>query len=457
MTAQATVFVIDDEREMVELVQLGLKKRGFDVVPFDTGAAAIAGLTAHDVDVVVTDLHMKGMTGLELCQQLVADRPDLPVIVLTAFGSFETAVGAIRAGAYDFVTKPVEIEALAIAVRRAAERRRLSGEVRRLREVVASTRGRGDLIGASPAMQTVYQLIDQVSATDATVLITGESGTGKEVAAREIHARSRRSEGPFVALNCAAMPEALLESELFGHAKGAFTDAKQSRQGLFQQAHGGTLFLDEIGEMAIAMQPKLLRVIQERKIRPIGSESELSVDVRLITATNRDLEEMVEDKRFREDLYYRINVIHIPLPPLRARGGDVLLLAQHMLSQYAAVLDKKVVSLSPAAAERIVVYDWPGNVRELSNCLERAVALAHFEQVQVEDLPDKIRNRQVQRATLALANEVPELVTLEEVERRHVLRVLEACDKNRTDAAKILGLDRKTLYRKLLRWGLNEG
>jgi two-component system, NtrC family, response regulator AtoC len=457
VTVLTKIFVIDDEKEMVELVQLGLKKRGFVVVPFSNGADALAGLTEHDVDVVVTDLNMKGMTGLELCQTLVADRPDLPVIVLTAFGSFETAVGAIRAGAYDFVTKPVEIEALAIAIRRAAERRRLSGEVKRLREVVASTRGRGDLVGASPAMQQTYTLIDQVSATDATVLITGESGTGKEVVAREIHNRSRRKDAPFVAINCAAVPEALLESELFGHAKGAFTDAKQSRQGLFAQAHGGTLFLDEIGEMAISMQPKVLRAIQERKIRPVGAEGEISVDVRLITATNRDLEEMVESKAFREDLYYRINVIHIPLPPLRARGGDVLLLAQHMLRQYAAVFDKKVMGLSPAAAERLVGYDWPGNVRELGNCLERAVALAHFEEIQVEDLPDKIRNRQTPRSTSITANELPELLTLEEVERRHVLRVLEACHGNRTDAAKILGLDRKTLYRKLLRWGVNDG
>ncbi len=456
MTAQTKIFVIDDEKEMVELVQLGLKKRGFAVVPFSNGAEALAGLTEHDVDVVVTDLNMKGMTGLELCQTLVADRPDLPVIVLTAFGSFETAVGAIRAGAYDFVTKPVEIEALAIAIRRAAERRRLSGEVKRLREVVASTRGRGDLIGASPAMQTTHTLIDQVSATDATVLITGESGTGKEVVAREIHNRSRRKDAPFIAINCAAVPEALLESELFGHAKGAFTDAKQSRQGLFAQAHGGTLFLDEIGEMAISMQPKVLRAIQERKIRPVGAEGEISVDVRLITATNRDLEEMVEAKAFREDLYYRINVIHIPLPPLRARGGDVLLLAQHMLRQYAAVFDKKVMGLSPAAAERLVAYDWPGNVRELGNCLERAVALAHFEEIQVEDLPDKIRNRSAPRSTNINSNELPELLTIEEVERRHTLLVLEACKNNRTDAAKILGLDRKTLYRKLLRWGMND-
>src|SRR3954469_1524331 len=402
---------------MVDLIALGLKKRGFQIVPFGSGADALAAISNHDVDVIVTDLNMKGMTGLELCQRVATERPDIPVLMLTAFGSFETAVGAIRAGAYDFVTKPVEIEALAIAIRRAAEHRALRGEVKRLREVVASTRGRGDLVGASPAMQQVYTLIDQVSATDATVLITGESGTGKEVVAREIHERSRRKDAPFVAINCAAVPEALLESELFGHAKGAFTDAKHSRQGLFAQANGGTLFLDEIGEMAISMQPKVLRAIQERKIRPVGAESEISVDVRLITATNRDLEEMVEAKAFREDLYYRINVIHIPLPPLRARGGDVLLLAQHMLRQYAAVFDKKVMGLSPAAAERLMAYDWPGNVRELGNCLERAVALAHFEEIQVEDLPDKIRNRQAPRSTSITANELPELLTLEEVER----------------------------------------
>jgi two-component system response regulator HydG len=320
--------------------------------------------------------------------------------------------------------------------------------------VVANTRRHGELIGASPAMQQIYQLIDQVSTTDATVLITGESGTGKEVVAREIHNRSRRKAAPFVVINCAAVPEALLESELFGHAKGAFTDAKHSRQGLFQQANGGTLFLDEIGEMAISLQPKLLRALQERKVRPVGAEAEITVDVRLLTATNRELEDMVEDKRFREDLYYRINVIHLPLPPLRARGGDVLLLAQHLLRHYATVFDKKVMGLSAAVAERLMAYDWPGNVRELGNCLERAVALAHFEEIQVEDLPDKIRHSR--RTNPMSGSELPELLTLEEVERRHVVRVLEACHGNRTDAAKILGLDRKTLYRKLLRWGVSD-
>jgi two-component system response regulator HydG len=421
------VFVIDDEKEMTDLLQLGLKKRGFTVVAFASGPDAVAALPEHDVDVVVTDLNMKGMTGLEVCQRIVADRPDIPVIVLTAFGSFETAVGAIRAGAYDFVTKPVEIEALAIAIRRAGEHRQLRGEVKRLREAVKTALGRGELVGASPAMRHVYDLIEQVSATDATVLITGESGTGKELVAHAIHERSRHKTGPFVTLNCAAVPEALADAEL---------------EARFHEASNGTLFLDEVGELPVAVQPRLLRAIQDRK------------DVRIIAATNHDLEGMVEDKRFREDLYYRINVIHIPLPPLRARGGDVLLLAQHMLRQYAVVVGKKVVGLSPAAAERLIAYEWPGNVRELGNYLQRAVAVAHFEEIQVEDLPDKIRHRS--RGSSLSGLDLTELLTLEEVERRHVLRVLEACDGNRTDAAKMLGLDRKTLYRKLLRWGVGD-
>jgi two-component system, NtrC family, response regulator AtoC len=420
------VFVVDDEREMTELVQVGLKKRGFIVSTFGNGADALAALAEHDVDVVVTDLNMKRMTGLELCQHVVADRPDIPVIVLTAFGSFETAVGAIRAGAYDFVTKPVEIEALAIAIRRAGEHRQLRGEVKRLRAAVETARGRHDLVGASPAMRKIYDLIEQVSATDATVLITGEAGTGKGVVARAIHDHGRRRAASFVTVNCAALPEPFVESELVA---------------LFEQARGGTLFLEEIAELAVSVQPKLLRIVQEH-------------DVRIIAATHGDLEEMVEDRRFREDLYYRINVIHVPLPPLRARGGDVLLLAQHLLRHYAVVFDKNVVGISPAAAEKLVAYDWPGNVRELGNCIEHAVSIAHFEDLRAEDLPEKLLRRA--RTTALSGTDLSELLTLEEVERRHVLRVLDACNGNRTDAAKILGLDRKTLYRKLLRWGVGD-
>ncbi len=418
------VFFVDDEREMVDLVVLGLKKRGITVVPFNTGGDAIAALPDHDIDVVVTDLNMKGMSGLEVCQKVVADRPDVPVIVLTAFGSLETAVGAIRSGAYDFVTKPVEIEALAIAVRRAAEHRALRGEVKRLREAVATTRGHGDLVGASPPMHRVYDLVEQVAAAESPVLITGESGTGKQAVARVMHERSRRASGPFIALTCAGADDALTEA--------------------FARAKGGTLFLEDVSELPLAAQPLLLRKLQEG-----------TPDVRIIAASSQDLEAMIEDKRFREDLFYRINVIHVPLPPLRARGGDVLLLAQHFLRKAAVVLDKKVVALSPAAAERLLAHDWPGNVRELENSIERAVAVAHFEDIQVEDLPEKIRERRARNAALS-GSDLPELLTLEEVERRHVLRVLEACKSNRTDAAKILEVDRKTLYRKLLRWGVPE-
>ncbi len=417
-----TVLVVDDEREMVDLVALGLKRRGFAPVAAGSGAEALVALTHHDVDVVVTDLNMKGMSGLELCQAVAADRPDIPVIVLTAFGSFETAVGAIRAGAYDFVTKPVEIEALAIAVRRAGEHRALRGEVKRLQAAVALTRGAGELVGGSPAMHAVYRLIEQVSPTDTTVLITGETGTGKELVAREIHRAGKRASAPFITLECAAAHD-----ERFAQTLASAT--------------GGALFLDEVADLPAVLQSKLLAVLQDRS------------DVRVIAATSRDLEEMVEERQFRDDLYYKLNVVHVPLPPLRARGGDILLLAQRFVGTYAALTGKQVVGITAAAAERLTGYEWPGNVRELASCMERAVAMTRFEELQADDLPDKVRA--TSKRTLS-GTELTELLTLEEIERRHVLRVLEACNGNRTDAAKMLGLDRKTLYRKLLRWGVGE-
>jgi two-component system response regulator HydG len=280
------------------------------------------------------------------------------------------------------------------------------------------------------------------------VLINGESGTGKELVARALHEKSRRASGPFVAVNCAAMPEALLESELFGHAKGAFTDAKAARSGLFVQAHGGTLFLDEVGEMPLGLQPKLLRALQERVMRPVGGDREVSFDVRLVAATNRDLEGMVEENRFREDLYYRLNVVQMELPPLRSRGGDILLLAQHFIEHFAARADKRVTGLHEAVAERLMSYSWPGNVRELRNCIERAVAVTGAERLTVEDLPEKIRAYRASHVVVA-SGDPSELTTLEEVERRYILRVMEEVKGNKSLAAQILGLDRKTLYRKL--------
>jgi two-component system, NtrC family, response regulator AtoC len=450
----ARVLVVDDDKEMCRLLEITLGKKGYTVDARTTAPEAFDLLTATDYDVVVSDLNMKGMSGLELCERIAQNRPDIPVVVITAFGTFETAVAAIRAGAYDFITKPFEVDVLELTLRRAVQHRVLREEVKRLRRAVEDReRGFEDLIGQSPAMLSVKELVQRVAETDTSVLITGESGTGKEVVARALHQRSRRSEGPFVAINCAAMPEALLESELFGHEKGAFTDAKAKTPGLFVQATGGTLFLDEIGDMPLGLQPKLLRALQERKVRPVGGGGEIGFDARIVAATNRDLETAVDEKRFREDLYYRINVIHVQLPPLRARGNDVLLLAQAFLQQLATQSGKNVVGLSTAAAEKILSYHWPGNVRELSNCVERAVALTQFDQLQVEDLPEKVRDYR-QSHIIVASEDASDLVPMEEVERRYVLRVLQAVGGNKTMAAQILGFDRKTLYRKLERYGV---
>ncbi|HEX5748150.1 MAG TPA: sigma-54 dependent transcriptional regulator [Archangium sp.] len=441
------ILVVEDEREMRALLEKGLARRGF--IPTVRGRAdeAFPLLETEDFDTVLTDLRMPGMDGLALCERIVLNRPDIPVVVLTAFGTLETAVAAIRAGAYDFVTKPVDVDALVLVLERAVQHRALREEVRRLRQALGDASADGGWVGESPALRRVYELIERVADSDTSVLITGESGTGKEVAARALHARSRRHAGPFVAINCAAMPEQLLESELFGHARGAFTDAKAARTGLFIKANGGTLFLDEVGEMPLSLQPKLLRALQERTVRPVGGDSELPFDARIVAATNRDLELAVEEGRFREDLYYRLNVIGLELPPLRARGNDVLLLAQRFVEHFAGRSGKRVLGLSPAAAQRLLTYTWPGNVRELQNCIERAVALTSYEQLTVEDLPERIRD--YRGSNRAQADDVSELVSLEEMERRYIQRVLEAVGGSRTLASRILGVDRKTIYRKL--------
>jgi len=310
------------------------------------------------------------------------------------------------------------------------------------------------MMGESAPMQRVFDMVERVAENDATVLITAESGTGKELVARAVHARSARGAGPLVTINCAAMPEALLESELFGHTKGAFTDAKAARKGLFEEASGGTLFLDEIGEMPLGMQAKLLRALEERKVRPVGGNAEVEFDARILAATNRDLESLIEEKAFRADLYYRVNVVHIELPPLRSRGGDVLLLAQAFVERFAKRHRKRVTGFSAEVAGKLMAYAWPGNVRELQNSIERAVALARFEELTVDDLPPKIRDYRSSDVLVA-STDPGELVTLEEVERRYVGRVMEAVGWNKTEATKVLGIDRSTLYRKLERYRLS--
>jgi two-component system response regulator HydG len=297
----------------------------------------------------------------------------------------------------------------------------------------------------------VNDLIERVAKSEAAVLITGESGTGKELVAQAIHRRSRNASGPFIAINCAAMPEALLESELFGHVKGAFTDARNARRGLFLKANGGTLFLDEIGEMPIGMQPKLLRALQERTVRPVGGDSEERYEARIITASNRDLEDEVHERRFREDLFYRINVVRIAVPPLRARGNDVLLLAQHFMKRYATQASKNITGISTPVAAKLLAYGWPGNVRELQNCIERAVTFARFDTLVIDDLPENIRNYRSTNLTIP-GVDPREMLTMDEVERRYILRVLKQTRGSKTAAATVLGLDRRTLYRKLERW-----
>ena len=447
------VLVIDDASDMCEMLEMTLGRRGFTV---DWRTSAEAGVDAIDgeaYDVVLTDLNLgAGMSGAQFCERLSEAWPLLPTVVMTAFGSLDTAVAALRAGAYDFITKPVDNDLLALTLERAIGHHRLSSELRRLRRAVDETRRFEAIIGQSPPMAKLFTLLDRVARSNASVLITGESGTGKELVARAIHQRGRRSDAPFVAVNCAAMPAPLLESELFGHTKGAFTDAKTARTGLFVKASGGTVFLDEIGDLPLTLQPRLLRTLQERTVRPVGGDEEVEIDVRVVAATNRDLETAVEERAFREDLFFRINVIHVELPPLRSRGGDILLLAQHFVEHFSAVSGDEVRTISSAAAERLQRYPWPGNVRELQNCIERAVALAEYTELAVDDLPDRVRKHEASHVVVA-ADDPSELVPLAEVERRYILKVLEAVGGNKTMAGKILGLDRKTLYRKLERWG----
>jgi two-component system response regulator HydG len=412
-------------------------------------------LRDQDFDVIITDLNLDGASGIDLCKRFTENRPDTPVIVITAFGDMSAAIGAIRAGAHDFINKPLDMTVLERAIERATQHRHLREEVKRLSRASAgetSTGGAlGALTGTSRAMLGVYDLVRRVAAADTTVLLSGESGTGKELVARALHEQSDRREGRFVAINCAAVPAELLESELFGHVKGAFTDAKNSRQGLFEQASGGTLLLDEVGEMPLEMQPKLLRVLQERQVRPVGGNISVPVTARIIAATNRDLEAEVEQKRFREDLFYRLNVVQIEIPPLRARGNDILLLAEHFVRKFSERSGKPVHGLSVEAQTKLLAFDWPGNVRQLENTIERAVALTRGEQVTLEDLPERVARFDGSSGVL---NDVDleHVRTLDQVERRHIEQAVKHAHGNKTRAAKALGIDRRTLYRKLERY-----
>jgi DNA-binding NtrC family response regulator len=446
------VLIVDDDQAMCEMLNDDLHRRGFVPSWYTMAEEAFSHVMEEDFDVLLADINLPGMSGIELCERVVANRPDIPVIVVTAFGNLDTAIAAIRAGAYDFVTKPLDLDLLAIALQRAIGHRALQEKVKLLSQAVEHAQPFEELLGESPSMQALSSQIARVVDTETSVLILGESGTGKELVAQTLHKHSRRGSGPFIPINCSALPETLLESELFGHKRGAFTDAKSDRKGLFLEAEGGTLFLDEMGEIPMALQPKLLRAVEERRIRPVGGNTEVSFDVRIISATNRDLESAVEEGLFREDLFYRLNVIQVAVPPLRARGTDVLLLARHFIQHFSHRTGKRVVDISNTAAKKLLAYSWPGNVRELRNAMEHAVALTRFEKVSVEDLPKKIRAYRSDHVLVG-AEDPSELISMEEVERRYILHVLKAVGNNRTLAARILKLDRKTLYRKLQGYG----
>lgn len=451
------VLIVDDDVAMCEVLSEALGARGFDIVFATSAESALARLDQMDFATVVTDVCMPGSNGIELCQRITGKYPQIPVIVITAFGRLETAIDAIRAGAYDFITKPLESESLALTLERAIQLRSLRDEVKRLRFALHQDAQLPTILGECPEIQKVRNTVARISESDVAVLISGESGTGKEIVARALHSAGKRADGPFVHVDCGSLSESALEWELFGDHKESAT-APRSRPavqasgragagGVLAQAQGGSLFLDEVDRLTPTMQLRLLRALQQGSSSNCG-EGGLGHDCRLIASTNRDMESAVADGEFREDLYFQINVVHLEIPPLRARGGDVLLLAQHFLREFRQRSKMAIVGLAPSAAQKLLAYPWPGNMRELRNCIERAVALASCDHVTPDDLPEKIRDYAPAHVLLA-ADDPSELATMDEVERRYILRVLEAVGGNKTLAARVLGFDRKTLYRKL--------
>ena len=454
----ARVLIVDDERKMRRVLQILLEQMGLESVAAANGEEALERFGAEKVDVVLTDLKMPGMSGVDLLAKIRAVDPDVPVIVLTAHGTVQTAVAAMKQGAFDYILKPFDVQAIELVIRNALEMGRYRTENRFLKEQVGTT-GFENLVGGSPAMQTIYDLIRQVAPAKTAVLITGETGTGKELVARAVHNLSPRRDKLFVPLNCAAIPQDLLESELFGHVRGAFTGAQAERTGKFELADGGTLFLDEIGDMAYPLQAKLLRVLEEGVIERIGSNKPIKIDVRVVSSTNRDLAASIREGRFREDLYYRLNVFHIHLPPLRERREDIAHLAEFFLGEFGREMGKGTLTLAPDAPAVLQSYHWPGNVRELRNLMERAAVLGTGPQIDGNMVRLLLPPAPAQRAA---TEETPEPAAdnlqlepaVEELERKLILRALGVANDNKAEAARLLGVSERTLWYKLKRYAL---
>ncbi|OUO52809.1 two-component system response regulator [Desulfovibrio sp. An276] len=453
-----TVLVVDDDDAHRGMLRMMLKSWGYTVEEAADGDEAVEKVHAKAFDAVLTDVRMGKVNGIEAMKQILSYNPSLPVILMTAYSSVETAVDALRIGAYDYLIKPLDFDALKETLNKAIEHSRLGVENRELRRQFSEENASTEILGRSPAITSMLSMIRTVAPTEATVLITGESGTGKELVARALHAQSLRKDEPLVTVNCAALAETLLESELFGHEKGAFTGADKRREGRFKQADRGTLFLDEIGEMPIGVQAKLLRALQQGEIQRVGSDKSEHVDVRVIAATNRDLRKEVEERRFREDLYFRLNVISLEVPPLRQRKEDIPLLAAHFLSHYAERNHKNVKGFSAQCMDMLLHYDWPGNVRELQNAVERAVILCTGEYVTGPELPVNIAKLAAE--AMPKSSEVSSSLAglpLEEVERRAIEETLRETGDNKSAAARKLGITRATLHKKLRKYGSDKG
>ncbi|HWP35949.1 MAG TPA: sigma-54 dependent transcriptional regulator [Gemmatimonadales bacterium] len=450
------LLVVDDESGILDSLRILLRNNGFDVVAVQGGQAGLEALAAQKPDIVLSDIKMPRVSGIDILRAARERDPELPVILMTAQAELQSAIQAVNQGAFYYIQKPFANDDLVAICRRAAEYRALRSENRELKSEIRR-RDRSAVaqpIGGSPSFAEVLRFARQVARTESTVLIQGESGTGKEVIARFIHELSERSDGPFLSINCGALPESLLESELFGHVRGSFTGAVRDKQGLFAAARAGTFFLDEIAEIPPSTQVKLLRVLQEREIMPVGATEAVPVDVRVIAATNRDLDQEIRAGRFRSDLYYRLNVIALHLPPLRERREDIPLLAENFLQRIAGTRGEPPKRLSPAAFDALMAYDWPGNVRELENALERAVVLTPGQQIDASALPERIVSPPAQ----PLATErVPQNPTLEVIERAYITWVLQAEGGNKTRAAEVLGIDPSTLYRKLAKYESEPG